>query len=317
VRVYAVDIGATAIKQAVVDTDQCSIVTALPVLRLPPTATVEAVRQRLFGALIEPDALTGVDRVAIATTGAVDEAGMVVRAGGIQGYSRVQWQTLLATWLPELKERVHVINDGMAATWAEYQRRGGTGNHVHFTLGSGIGGGIAIGGRLVAGPGAGPAGPGHILVDPAGTDRCSCSRRGCVETLASGRAIRLAYQRAYSSAQATPSGRNSRTPTLLELAHLAQRGNPLARRVFEDAGHYLGVATASLINVLNPETITVGGGLALAAVTASGGSGGYLAAAQQAMREHAVPRLADAHLELAAYGSDAELIGAALLATGL
>jgi hypothetical protein len=76
-----------------------------------------------------------------------------------------------------------------------------------------------------------------------------------VETLASGRAIRRAYKRAYiSSQQAASSGR---TPTLLEPAHLSQRRNALARRAFEAAGSWLGFAAASLINLLGPDTITV------------------------------------------------------------
>lgn len=315
-RIYALDIGASAVKRAIVETGPpVTIVTPLTALRLPPTPTVDAVRDRLLTALTEPGATDGIKRIGIATTGAVDTDGTVLRAGAIQRYTRIHWPTLLAMSLPALRGRIHVTNDGLAATWAEYHWRGLTGTHVHITLGSGIGGAIATGGRLVGTSGAGPAGLGHILVHPTSTVRCSCTRVGCVETLASARAIRRAYQSSQRAVSAPHSSSPPRTPTLLELTHLAQHGDATARRAFAAAGYWLGIAAANLVNILNPDSITVGGGLARAAATAAGDGDGYLAAAQQAMRDHAVPRLAaHASLDTAAYGADAELLGAALLA---
>ena len=215
-KVHAFDIGASAIKQAIVDTGPpCAISTPLPVLRLPPTPTFHAVQERILAALT---GAADVERVAIATAGAIDADGTVVRAGAIQGYTRIHWPTLLAGFFPDLRGRVHVVNDGAAATCAEYQRRGGTGVHVHFALGSGIGGGIALGGQLAQGTPPGPAGLGHILVDPVSTVRCSCTRTGCVETLAGARAVRRGYQPSPPAAprRTFPTAR-TRVPTLAEL----------------------------------------------------------------------------------------------------
>ncbi|SNQ47214.1 ROK [Frankia canadensis] len=313
-KVHAFDIGASAIKQAIVDTGPpCAISVPLPVLRLPPKPTFHAVLERLFPALT---GTVDVDRVAIATTGAVDVDGTVIRAEAIQGYTRVHWPSLLPGVFPDLRGRVHVVNDGAAATWAEYQRRGRTGTHVHFALGSGIGGGIALGGQLALGAPPGPAGLGHILVDPASTVRCSCTRTGCVETLAGARAVRRGYQPSPPAApRRTSTATRTRVPTVAELVHKTQHGDPAARRTFEAAGYWLGTAAATVLNILAPDVITIGGGLAQAAASATGPDSGYLGAAQQALRQRAVPRLADrAVLTPAAYGPDGPLIGAALLA---
>ncbi|KJE21116.1 transcriptional regulator/sugar kinase [Frankia torreyi] len=313
-KVHAFDIGASTIKQGIVDTGPPSqLVTRLPVLRLPPTPTFHVVQERILAALTSA---ADVELVAIATAGAVDTDGTVVRAGAIQGYSRIHWPTLLAGFFPGLRGRVRVVNDGLAATWAEYERRGRTGTHVHFALGSGIGGGIAIGGRLAHGTPPGPAGLGHILVHPTSTVRCSCTRTGCVETLASVRAVLRGYQppQPAASPRTSPPVR-TRVPTLLELVHKTRNGDPAARRAFEAAGYWLGIAAATVLNILAPDVITVGGGLAQAAESAAGPDGGYLAAAQRAMRERAVPRLADrAVLTPSPYGANGPLIGAALLA---
>jgi len=313
-RVYAVDIGASAIKQAIVDTGPPSrIVTALPTLRLPPSPTFHAVQERILTALT---GAADVEQVAIATPGAIDADGTVVRAGAIQGYTGIHWPSLLAGFFPDLRGRVHVVNDGAAATWAEYQRRGGAGVHVHFALGSGIGGAIALGGQLALGTPPGPAGLGHILVDPTSTVRCSCTRTGCVETLAGARAVRRGYQPSPPAApRRTSPATRTRVPTVAELVHKTQHGDPAARRTFEAAGYWLGTAAATILNVLGPDVITIGGGLAQAALSAAGPDSGYLDAAQRALRQRAVPRLADrAVLTPAVYGPDGPLIGAALLA---
>lgn len=313
-KVHAIDIGASTIKQAIVDTGPpCTISIPLPVLRLPPKPTFHALLERLFPALT---GTVDVDRVAIATTGAVDTDGTVIRAEAIQGYTRVHWPSLLTGVHPDLRGRVHVVNDGAAATWAEYQRRGHTGTHIHFTLGSGIGGGIALGGQLAQGAPPGPAGLGHILVDPVSTVRCSCTRTGCVETLAGARAVRRGYQPPQPAApRRTPPTARTRVPTVAELVHKTQHGDPAALRTFEAAGYWLGVSAATVLNILAPDAITIGGGLAQAALSAAGPDSGYLGAAQRTLRQRAVPRLADrAVLTPAAYGPDGPLIGAALLA---
>jgi glucokinase len=310
VKIHAFDIGASAIKQAIVDTGPPrQIVTALPVLRLPPTPTFHAVQERILAALT---GAVDVERVAIATAGAIDADGTVIRAGAIQGYTRIHWPTLLTGFFPDLRGRVHVVNGGAAATWAEYQRRGGHGVHVHFALGSGIGGAIALCGRLAPGT---PAGLGHILVDPTSTLRCSCSRTGCVETLAGARAIRRGYPPPPTTSPRTTTPPRTRAPTLAELVHKSRAGDRAARRTFEAAGHWLGIAAATILNILTPDVITIGGGLAQAALSAAGPDDGYLAAARRALQTHAVPRLADrAVLTPAAHPTDGPLIGAALLA---
>lgn len=144
---------------------------------------------------------------------------------------------------------------------------GGCDNFIFITLGTGIGSGIFIGGKLYRGP-AGYAGEvGHQTIVENGP-QCGCGNYGCVEALAGNggivrRALQALEQQSAPILLQEVAGDTSKiTPAVLHRAAL--QGCELSRRVLEDTGRYVGTAMANLVNVLNPEMIIVGGGVARA-----------------------------------------------------
>jgi len=133
-------------------------------------------------------------------------------------------------------------------------------NSVTVTLGTGVGGGIMLGGQLLRGIDGTAAEIGHICVEPAGI-QCGCGSRGCVEQYASATAIVRLWNQFRSNGVEIE---NPVDPEIssLEIFEAAKNSDPTALKVFETMGFYLGIAFADLVNILNPEAIVVGGGLA-------------------------------------------------------
>jgi len=301
-RVLALDIGGSSVKQAAVTLTDGALesVEALETRRLNSNqfddlrdSVLTSVEEAL---LRHPD----IRRVGISTTGSVDRNGVVLNAGHFDGYSRVSWSEILASATPAI-EHVYVTNDGRASTWAEYTaaspRREG---HAHFVVGTGVGGATVVHGQIVPGDSGFAGYLGHIKVDLAGTIACSCGGLGCVETVASGPAIaRAAGVESFAAA-----------------IKAAQAGNLPAIEAFVQAGRWLGVAISNVANVLNPSTVTVGGGVILAASElGSDGTNPYLDAAFSNARELSHRRIAaSTEFRPASHGNDGGVIGAALLA---
>jgi len=148
--------------------------------------------------------------------------------------------------------RAFLENDATAATigehWLGASKRS---NHViGVTLGTGVGGGLIIEGKPYRGYDGNAGEIGHVCVEPDGV-QCGCGSRGCVEQYSSGTAI---VREAIDAGLAVKNAK--------EVYDLAVSGDEKARRVFESAGRYLGIALSGLVNVLNPEAIVLGGGVA-------------------------------------------------------
>jgi glucokinase len=207
-----------------------------------------------------------------------------------------------------------VENDANAAAWAEATAGAGAGlpNVIALTIGTGIGAGIIMNWELQRGH-TGIAGEvGHIIIDPAGGEACGCGATGCLEAMASGTALGRAGRRA---AAADPAGRLAEIAGAVakvtgETVHQAAlEGDPVARRLFDQLGYWLGAGIASLVNIFDPELVILGGGLV--------STGDLLLTPARASFERFV--FASAHrklpaLALARMGTGAGLIGAALLA---
>lgn len=154
-------------------------------------------------------------------------------------------------------------NCAMAGEWWVGAAKGAR-HAVTFTLGTGIGGGIVIDGRLLHGASDVAAEIGHITIETNGR-RCGCGNDGCLEAYASGPAI---ARRALEMIEA---GAESSIPSLVGgvLARIgaetvyaaAATGDPLALEVVQDTAKYLGVGVANLINILNPEVVVICGGV--------------------------------------------------------
>ena len=165
---------------------------------------------------------------------------------------------------------VVVVNDVNSAIYGEYRAGAGRGcdDLVMLALGTGVGGGIILGGRLLVGRRGGASELGHMVLDPQGP-RCTCGNRGCLEAWAGGVAL-LKRARELAAAGDTHPGlarlvadRGAGLETR-DLADLAHAGDEDAREIFTTAGQRLGQAVGNLINTLDPDRVILGGGVARA-----------------------------------------------------
>ncbi|GIW01813.1 ROK family protein [Roseiflexus sp.] len=207
-----------------------------------------------------------------------------------------------------------IINDARAFTLAEATF--GAGRDVRgvigITLGTGIGGGIALDGRLYLGIDGTAGEVGHMTIDPYGP-RCGCGNRGCLETFASGPSITAMALRVVAQGMTTQIGAlvdydlNKITPGII--ARAAEHGDTIAREILQRAGSYLGIGIANLITIFSPERVVIGGGLSRL--------GNWLlepARAEVVARCHLTP-LDRVQITLAHLGGEAGVIGAALWAS--
>jgi glucokinase len=234
-----------------------------------------------------PDAvlvrLAGLARATIAECRKVDPSGQIEGVGvGAPGPLDTRTGVLFLTpnlgWVNmPLRQRMADLvglpttldNDANCAVFGEWWRGAARGcrHAIGFTIGTGIGGGIIVDGRLYHG-GSDCAGEfGHTTIDPEGR-HCKCGNYGCLEAYASGPAIALRFMEALSS------GAESRVPAMVDgdlsritaqtVYQAAQEEDGLALEVVRDTAKYLGVGVANLVNVFNPEIVVICGGVTLA-----------------------------------------------------
>jgi len=169
---------------------------------------------------------------------------------------------------------------------------------VHLTLGTGVGSGIILNGKIWHGAAGFAAEIGHVTVNPEG-ERCHCGNRGCLETEVSARAIVRNY---------LDFGGKAEPITAAEVARRAKKGQEAAQKSFARAGYFLGIGLGIIINTLNPEEIVLGGG-----VMASGNL--LLRPALKEARNRCFrPAFASTQIRRAILKNDAGFIGAGLLA---
>ena len=172
-----------------------------------------------------------------------------------------------------LKQRldipIEIENDATAAAYAVHQMGAGRGTTemIYLTISTGIGGGIISGGKLLRGI-AGAAGEfGHMTIGLYRGIQCPCGMSGCWETMASGTAIaRMARMRMEagedSSLVELVRERGHESVTARDVFDAAAQDDALSRAVVDEAGYALGVGLANIVNIMNPELIVLGGGLA-------------------------------------------------------
>ncbi len=153
-----------------------------------------------------------------------------------------------------LRLPVHVENDANLGALAEYVWGSGRGHSdvIYIKLSSGVGAGLLLGGRLHEGAGGTAGEIGHTPAQQ-GTAICRCGSRGCLETVASARAI----------AEQLGASRGEPVSTR-ELLRLTAEGDPAAVRLIAEAGREIGVALAGLCNLINPDCVIIGGDLSAA-----------------------------------------------------
>jgi glucokinase len=203
----------------------------------------------------------------VGAPGMLDRAGHLRFAPNLPQAHGIDWNTMIGREMPG--RRILIENDANFAALAEH-RLGAAQGHAHVlmvTLGTGIGGGLIIDGRLQVG-GHGFAGEiGHMVVDPAGPP-CPCGRRGCWERYASGGGLGVLAREAALAGRLPEvvrlAGGDAESVRGEDVSAAALAGDDDARRVVQEVGWWVGFGLANLVCVLDPECIVLGGGLVTA-----------------------------------------------------
>jgi glucokinase len=207
---------------------------------------------------------------------------------------------------------VFIDNDANVAALAEHLFGAGRGaqNVVMLTIGTGIGGGLVLGGEIYRGSTGGAAELGHIVVEEDGLPcQGNCPNHGCVETYASGTALAREGKAAAEREPDSALGKALAEGPILgrTVTDLAAKGDALATDVVDDAGRHLGVALASLANIFDPDVIVIGGGVAAAGELLIG-------PARKELEARALDPMNRTPVKLAELGPEAGMIGAAAMA---
>jgi glucokinase len=303
--VLGIDVGGTKIAVAHVADGEVRASLEVPT----PLESTDALLAAITGLVREVSAKTGrPDAIGLGVPSQIDFATGTVRSSMNIPLADVPLRARLEE---QLGVPVFVDNDANVAALAEHAR-GGAENLVMLTLGTGVGGGVVIGGQLFRGATGLGAELGHIVIHGDGPN-CPgmCPNRGCLEAYCSGSALErdateLARDLPDSPlAQAAEEGGRVRGRVVVELA---RRGDRDALRLLEELGRNLGIGIATIVNVFEPRQVLIGGGLSRAADL-------FLDRARDEARARALPALfANVEIATARGGPEAGVIGAAALA---
>lgn len=238
--------------------------------------------------------------------------GLIINPGNLQSLKNTPIREIVRK---RTGIRCTLENDANAAGWGEYWAGAGKDvkDMVMFTLGTGVGGGVIVDGRMLRGYYENGAELGHIIANPGGR-LCSCGQRGCVEAYSS------AYFLARHAEELIRAGQPSSLKEIMDSGQMllaehvveaAKAGDPVAVKVWHDACYYLAVATVTMQHATNPQRVVMAGGLIAA--------GDFLLTPLRRMFRELTWKLLDDQPELqdfpeilfATLGNDAGLIGAA------
>ncbi len=308
-----IDLGGTNIKAGVVD-DQFRIVgRAKKKTGIPRPATdvmddmAQCAKQAAEAAGVPWDAI---DRIGVGVPGTANEQTGVVEYANNLGFEHVPMREYLQK---KLHKQIDITNDANAAALGEVLAGAakGASNAVAVTLGTGVGGGIVIDGKLYCGFHYGGAELGHMGIVLGGR-QCTCGRRGCLEAYASAtgliRSTKEAMDAHPDSLMWEVAGENGGAVSGRTAFLAAGRGDQAAQAVVDAYIEQLGYGLASVINILAPEVLVIGGGV-------SNEGENLLRPLIACVRPQMYVRdpAKQTRIVLATLGNDAGLIGAAFL----
>jgi glucokinase len=312
--VVALDIGGTKILAALVSARYEVLDRELA--PTPADSGPQEINRSLFMAidrLLQKSRLAASDVAAIglAAAGIIDSArGLITVSPNLPGWEDIPLRDLVSA---RYGAYTALVNDASAAALGEYRLGAGRGLHnmVYLTISTGIGGGLIVNGQLYLGSSGSAGELGHMVIDVNGPED-TCGNFGCLESLASGRAIaREAIKRikkGQASALSMAFSGKIESITARDVAVAAGSGDSLAKEVVRQAAVYLGIGLTNIVNIFNPDTIVIGGGVAKMGEL-------LLEPARQVVAERAFKLPASAvKIVPARLGDDAGVLGAALFA---
>jgi glucokinase len=306
--VLAADFGGTHLRAAMVD--EAGHVRDRRELDTPAEARPETIIAEVSGLLFQiaadsPEKPAG---ACLACAGLINaDAGQVILSPNVPAFRNMVLTTPVAQ---RLGIPAYIENDASAAALGEFRFGAGRGTRhlLHATVGTGVGGGIVLDGRLYRGA-RGLAGEiGHVIMDPAGP-LCNCGSRGCLEALVSGvafagRARRLLEQ---NRAPILRDVVGELAPTGVDLFAAAAAGERAAEAEIRNGGHILGLALGSFVNILNPDAVTLSGGLLVMGEM-------FLGPMREAMYSLPYGPASGTEVRLSQLDDDAGILGAAAVA---
>ena len=222
--------------------------------------------------------------IGVGCPGAVNaQKGVLPRSPNLPGWTGLPLRNILkkATGLP-----VSLANDANAAALGESFFGAGkkSKNFIYITVSTGIGGGIVINGQLYEGSSFVAGEIGHMSIVPEGR-KCNCGQKGCLEAYASGTAIGnfVRERMAQSNARVWKSLTGNKRFHAQQVGMAAREGHKLSIESYRQAGYYLGIGIANLLNILNPEQVVIGGGVLKSAHTV------FWRSMVQSAKQHAWP----------------------------
>ena len=304
--VFGVDIGGTTAKLGLFDAQG----TVLDKWEIPTRKQEQgsqiipdiaaAIEQKMKDRGLEKDRVIG---IGLGVPGPVDKNGVVFQAVNL-GWGVVDLRAKMQelTGLP-----VKAGNDANVAALGEQWKGGGKGydDMVLVTLGTGVGGGIIVNGKMLVGVGGAGGEIGHIHLEDHETEPCGCGKYGCLEQYGSATGVvRLANRKLQSSDE--DSVLRTRNVSAKAVFDAVKAGDSLAMQVAEEFGEYLGKGLAIIADICNPKAFVLGGGVSKAGDV-------LISYVQKYYKKYVFHASEDAIFALAALGNDAGIYGAAKL----
>ena len=250
--------------------------------------------------------LDDIEGVGIGLPGPITNDGTVLQCVNL-GWGTFNVEEKLSEMFRGIK--VKAGNDANVAALGEAWQGGGKDydDIVMITLGTGVGGGVIINGKILTGYNGGAGEIGHMHVDDNETDSCNCGRKGCLEQFTSATGVvRLAKRLINNTDKETKMREFGENITAKDVFDLAKEGDAGANEVVETMGTYLGTAMSHIAVVVNPQAFIIGGGVSKA--------GQFLIdAIKDKYRETCFAACGDAAVHLATLGNDAGMYGAAAM----
>ena len=267
VKRIGIDVGGTNVKIALVDGEGKIIYSnSVPTYaQMGYEYTVNNIKQAIKDLMKETNTeAKDIQGIGFDFPGQVDcKTGVVKLAPNIPGWVNVPIAQMIED---EFHIPTRIDNDVRCAALGELKFGAGRGceNFVCITVGTGIGSGLVINGKVVRGAANAAGELGHIKLQMEDGPLCGCGDSGCLEAFASGPSIVAMAQEYLKGGKSAKfrelAGDGEITPYIV--AKAAEAGDPVAKRIFEKMGYYIGMGLTSVINLLNPEKIIIGGGVA-------------------------------------------------------
>lgn len=249
-------------------------------------------------------ALEDIAGIGVGAPGAVDDKGTLVG-----GAVNIGWKpfNIPEAFRAYINVPVVAANDANAAAYGEMWQGGGKGYHnmVAVTLGTGVGGGIVVNGKLLTGATGAGGEIGHIHLEDAESDICGCGNRGCLEQYASATGIVRLAKRRLAKDEAASILRSDEL-TAKAVFDAVKAGDAVAVEIAEQFGDYLGKGLAAVAAVVNPEVFVIGGGVSKAGEI-------LLSFVEPSYKKYVFGPCSGAEFTLAQLGNDAGIYGAAAL----